>query len=328
VVGIIQTDADKFADVPDAGAEPQILLRGALHHGQRVDIEILKGFLTGGPQHLSCDIRHDAREIAHTARSVEQARFFGTGRTMAENNWLTGRSVLEKLMLRPAHHTRISEEMLLEEAAKLARQCELPGIPAEDPAAGGYSSLQPNKRFKSLRRVPLATGGYTDVSRYPARRGFEDILTYVNRPIGPFAWNAVTYPKQRYVFFTLKDPAILPQTVLWVSNGGRHYAPWNGRHVNIMGIEDVCSYFHFGLKQSAAPNPIARAGSKTCHTLKKSQPLSVNYIMATAKIPAGFDRVKTIKPAAGKKKTTHVTLTADSGKKVTVPLDHTFLRGE
>jgi len=201
-------------------------------------------------------------------------------------------------------------------------------VPAEDPAAGGYSSLQPDKRFKSLKRVPLAAGGYTDVSRYPARRGFEDILTLVNRPTGPFAWNAVTYPKQRYVFFTLKDPAILPQTVLWISNGGRHYAPWNGRHVNIMGIEDVCSYFHFGLKTSAAPNPIARAGSKTCHTLKKSQPLSVNYIMATAKIPAGFDRVKTIKPAAGKKKTTHVTLTADSGKKVTVPLDHTFLRGE
>lgn len=198
--------------------------------------------------------------------------------------------------------------------------------PVEDPASGGYSILKIDQRFASLNKVPLATGGFTDLTVYPARRGYEDIATIVNRPTGPFAWNAVTFARQRYVLFTLKDPAVLPQTVLWISNGGRHYAPWNGRHVNIMGIEDVCSYFHYGLAESARPNALTKAGSKTCVSLNPKRPLVVNYIMGIAKIPAGFDRVKTIKPA-GARKPGHITLTADSGRRVTVAVEHEFLRG-
>lgn len=200
-------------------------------------------------------------------------------------------------------------------------------VPAEDPAAGGYSSLKVDQRFTSLSKVPLATGGFTDLTVYPARRGFEDIVTIVNRPTGPFAWNAVTFAKQRYVFFTLKDQAVLPQTVLWISNGGRHYTPWNGRHVNIMGIEDVCSYFHYGLEQSAKPNALSKAGSNTSVTLSARRPLTVNYIMGVAKIPAGFDRVKSIKPA-GVRKPGHIKLTADSGKQVIAAVEHEFLQAE
>ncbi len=36
----------------------------------------------------------------------------------------------------------------------------------------------------------------------------------------------------------LKNPADLPVTMLWISNGGRDYAPWNGRHRGVLGIED------------------------------------------------------------------------------------------
>jgi hypothetical protein len=42
-----------------------------------------------------------------------------------------------------------------------------------------------------------------------------------------FAWTAVIFPEQRYVWFALKNPRLLR------SNGGRHYAPWHGRHVSV-----------------------------------------------------------------------------------------------
>ncbi len=69
----------------------------------------------------------------------------------------------------------------------------------------------------------------------------------------PFAWSAVTFPKEGNVYFALRDPRVLRHTLLWISNGGRHYPPWNGRHTDVMGIEDATSYFHYGLAESARP---------------------------------------------------------------------------
>ena len=38
-----------------------------------------------------------------------------------------------------------------------------------EPDEGGYQALEPGAEFESLDRVPLADGGFTDLSRYPAR---------------------------------------------------------------------------------------------------------------------------------------------------------------
>jgi hypothetical protein len=106
-----------------------------------------------------------------------------------------------------------------------------------------------------------------DLSRYPARRGFEDLVMLVSDPDASFSWTAVTFPGQRYVWFAVKDPRVLASTILWLSNGGRHYAPWNSRHVNVMGLEEVTGHFHDGLAESAAENPISRRGYRTCFEL-------------------------------------------------------------
>ncbi len=193
----------------------------------------------------------------------------------------------------------------------------------ENPALGGYSSLKRASRFSTLESVRLATGGKTDLSRYPARRGYTDLVMLVSKLTEPFAWTAVTFPRERYVWFSLKDPRVLCQTVLWISNGGRHYYPWNGRHVSAMGIEEVTSYFHEGLAESAAPNPINRQGIPTCLGLKPDQPTRVNYIMGAVEIPAGFDVVKTIEPSG-----TDILLTSSNGKKVRTPANFEFLGGK
>lgn len=191
----------------------------------------------------------------------------------------------------------------------------------ETPENRGYSALQPGATFRSLERVPLRAGGFTDLSRYPARRGFEDLVMLTADAKLPLAWTAVTFPRERYVWFSLRDPRTLRHTVFWISNGGRHYPPWNGRHVSVMGIEDVTSYFHCGLAESARPNPLNRRGIPTALQLDPKKPLAVNYIMAVAAIPAGFDRVKTIRKVDG-----GVELAAPSGKRVHCALDVDFLR--
>lgn len=197
-------------------------------------------------------------------------------------------------------------------------------LPVELPEEKGYSILKPGARFRRLDRVPMITGEMADLSRYPARRGFEDIAILVSKPGRIFAWTAVTFPEEGYVWFTLKDARVLRQTLMWMSNGGRHFPPWNGRHINVLGLEEITSYFHYGLAESAAPNPLSEAGFPTTAMLDPLLPLTVNTIMAVAPVSKGFDKVANILPAdrAG-----HVCITSASGKRAVAPLDWEFLTG-
>lgn len=192
----------------------------------------------------------------------------------------------------------------------------------EKPEEGGYQALKVGAEFKSLQAVPLATGGTADLTRYPARRGFEDLVMMVSDADLPFAWTAVTFPKERFVWFALKDPKVLRETVFWLSNRGRHYPPWSSRHLNVMGIEDVMAYFHFGLAESAGPNPISKKGWPTCLMLNPARPLVVNYIMGVAAIPPGFDRVAAIEPGADNQS---ITLKAPGGRKAAAKVNLGFL---
>jgi hypothetical protein len=191
----------------------------------------------------------------------------------------------------------------------------------ELPEKGGYPFLKQGAQFASLDAVPAANGETADLTQYPARRGFEDLVMVVADATLPFAWTAVTFPKERYVWFALKDPRVLRQTVLWISNGGRHYPPWSGRHINILGLEEVTAYFHFGLAESAGKNPVSEMGHPTSVMLDPSAPLTVSYIMGVAKIPSGFDSVKHIEANGDE----GIVLHSANGKQVKAPLDISFL---
>ena len=168
----------------------------------------------------------------------------------------------------------------------------------------------------------MLNGETADVSRFPARRGYDDLVMLSADPKLPFAWTAVTFPRERYVYFALRDPRMLRHTILWISNGGRHYAPWNGRHTSVMGIEDTTSYFHYGLAESAKPNPLSRRGIPTTIKLSARSPVAINYVVGIAAVPAGFDRVRSIRAMNG-----GIELVADSGKRASAPLDLQFLNG-
>lgn len=196
--------------------------------------------------------------------------------------------------------------------------------PTERPENRGYSVLQPGVAFEALDRVPLVTGGTTDLSRYPARRGYEDIAILCADTSVPFAWTAVVFAARRYVWFAMKDPKVLASTLMWFSNGGRHYAPWSGRHVNVLGLEEVTSAFHPGLAESVAENVLSRRGVRTSVTLDPDRPLVVNYLFGVADCPAGFDRVAEILPAGADA----VTLVSHTGTRMDVAIDLSWLRGD
>jgi hypothetical protein len=193
-------------------------------------------------------------------------------------------------------------------------------VPFEQPAQGGYNSLKTGAPFSALNAVPAADGTTADLSAYPARRGFEDLVMVTHEAAPDFAWTAVTFPEEGYVWFALKDPRVLRSTVLWMSNGGRHYAPWNGRHISVMGLEDVTAYFHLGLAESARPNPISQRGIATHLNLKAGTPLVVNYIMGVTAIPRRWGRVASIVPGP-----TGVAIRGTKGAAISVPLDTSFL---
>jgi hypothetical protein len=168
--------------------------------------------------------------------------------------------------------------------------------PIERAATGGASCLAPDTEISDLRAVRALDGTITDLTRYPARLGFEDIAILCADPCVALGWSAVTFPNEGYVWFALRNPRQLTSTLLWFSNGGRRYPPWSSRHVNVMGIEDMTGFFHVGLAASCSPNALSARGIATCLEPDADGRLSIPYIQGVARIPDGFDRVADIEP--------------------------------
>jgi hypothetical protein len=143
----------------------------------------------------------------------------------------------------------------------------------------------------------------------------------VNQPATeaqPFAWSAVVLDD--YVWFCLKNPADFPSTLFWISNGGRTAAPWNGRHLGRLGIEDVCSYFACGVDVSRQ-NPLTADGIPTTRHFTANETISLKTIQAVAAVDTSFGAVSRIFPT----KESHVTIEGESGLQITVPIDWRFV---
>lgn len=193
--------------------------------------------------------------------------------------------------------------------------------PTESPVDRGYSWLRPDTQISDLADVPCIDGSTSDLTRYPARRGFEDIAIICADPSLDVAWSAVTFADEGYIWFSLRDPKRLPSTLLWMSNGGRHYEPWNGRHINTMGVEDMTGFYHIGLAASADDNALSDRGIVTCHRPAPGETLTVPYIQGVASAPGGFDRVADILIGDNE-----ITLIAESGVEQTIACCASFVK--
>lgn len=184
-----------------------------------------------------------------------------------------------------------------------------------------YDSIEINKRFRSLEKVPLKFKNerYGDFSALPARRGYTDLIGLFNKP-GNVAWSAATFTDGGYLWFALKDPAVQPTLLLWVSNRGRHNRPWWGRNC-CLGMEDVCGFFAEGRKDSIRANLLTRAGVPTWVKLSPKRPTVVNYIQGVVRVPKAFGRVADAELESGK-----VTFHSETGRKATAEVCWDFLK--
>lgn len=126
--------------------------------------------------------------------------------------------------------------------------------------------------FDRLSEVAARGGGQIDASRLPFAADGEDLLQ-LDGSDGHFAMSVLD---EAYRVTFDWDADILPSVLLWYSNRGRAFAPWNGRHLCI-GIEPICSPFGLSPQMARADNPIAASGTPTCVPLTPNNPLTIRY---------------------------------------------------
>jgi len=117
------------------------------------------------------------------------------------------------------------------------------------------------------------------------------------------------------LYFPLKDPRVLAETVLWMSNGGRPYPPWNGRVVSVLGVEEVASFFHYGSTASLGPNFLRDRGHPCTVAPEPGRDLRVALVMGLVPIGTGFRGVADLVRNGNEE----ITIVGRGGERIDVP---------
>jgi hypothetical protein len=200
------------------------------------------------------------------------------------------------------------------------RYGEAPNDAQESDPARGRSALAYPSHFTDLSKVPLMDGGTTDLRSYPIASRHEDFVMLVEEGGSTFGWAAAVRPDARDIVLSLKNPSDFPVTMLWFSNGGRDYPPWNGRNVGVLGIEEGRVYSAAGHAASIAPNPLSKSGVPTSLALKRDGAVEVRHVIGGISLPEGWSEIAAVSPG-----TEALVITDIAGGSEHVPFDANFL---
>lgn len=151
----------------------------------------------------------------------------------------------------------------------------------------GRSCLAYPRRAEDAAEFPGADGGAVNLHRYPWGPAHEDFVAGVEDPASPLGWTAVVRPEEGDLFLSLRNPAQLPMTMLWHSNGGRDQAPWNGRHMACLGVEEGAVLPVLGLSSREEPDPLTAAGQPALLRLDPQGTAEVRHILGAIRWPSG-----------------------------------------
>jgi hypothetical protein len=169
-----------------------------------------------------------------------------------------------------------------------------PPQPIESDKNLGRSLLKYPQSFKDITSILQFDNKLIDASVYPFDTNHEDLYMIISKKEMPFGWSAVSCPDQGWLWYSIKNHDVLPNTVVWLSNGGRYYPPFSSRHKNVIGIEETASFFHLGHKASIENNFLNEQGYKTFIELSHNKVIEIPYLFGVVKIPGNFGRVKSI----------------------------------
>ncbi|MBM2710500.1 hypothetical protein JQK88_04470 [Mesorhizobium caraganae] len=184
-----------------------------------------------------------------------------------------------------------------------------------DPARGRFKLAYP-ARTTDLTRFPAAGGGTLDLTDYRMEDQREDFITMVEADHGGPGWTALARRAEQDLVLVLKNPAELPVTMLWFSNGGRDYVPWSGRHRGVLGIEDGRAAV--GHAASVGDNWLKREGVATAFALGGE--VSFRHVIGALPQASG-EPPRHIATTSG-----HMRLTGAAGSPRDVAFDSDFLR--
>lgn len=150
----------------------------------------------------------------------------------------------------------------------------------------GRSRLAYPRRSEDAAEFPAADGTMVNLHRYPWGEAHEDFVAGIEDTSSRLGWTAVVRPEGD-LFLSLRNPAKLPMTMLWHSNGGRDYAPWNGRHKGCLGVEEGAAIPMLGLSSRETPDPLTAAGQPGELTLDPQGTVEVRHIIGAIRWPSG-----------------------------------------
>lgn len=136
----------------------------------------------------------------------------------------------------------------------------------------GVSRAVPGAVFGDLAAVPLTAGGTARFDRLPFAYDTEETLQLCGCEGSVELVNSETEAGYRLSW----DASVLPCLLLWISNRGRAYAPWNNRNLCV-GVEPMSGAFDLGSRASIADNPINERGVRTAVTLSPDVPFIFDY---------------------------------------------------
>ena len=200
------------------------------------------------------------------------------------------------------------------------RWWETPQTGLETDPLRGRGLLAYPAKAADLHRFPRADGGEADLGRYPIGERHEDFAVGVEAKDSTLGWTAVARNVDRDIYLSLRNAARLPMTMLWFSNGGRDYAPWNGRHVDVLGVEEGINRSLLGHSARQVPNPLDAAGVPTGLTLEQNGTTEVRHV--TGSLAWDDDgRIADIRATEG-----GIAIETAAGTVRTVPCDVAFLQ--
>jgi hypothetical protein len=189
---------------------------------------------------------------------------------------------------------------------------ETPKSPQESDPARGRSGLVYPARSDDPRAFPGLTGP-VDLTRYPWNPRAEDFVIGVEARGHALGWTAVTRPVEGDLYLSLRDARALPMTMLWHSNGGRDYAPWSGRHVGCLGVEEGAAATVLGLSSESG---LAGPGALT---LVAGGMAEVRHVIGAIAWPSGQAVAAVVREGD------RVTVTGEGGAVRSLPVRPDFL---
>lgn len=190
-------------------------------------------------------------------------------------------------------------------------------ITAQTPLEPGRNRLAP-AICDNLTAVPAADGGTVDLTRLPIGTAHEDFVSLIEADGREIGWTAVMRGAEDDIVFILKNARLMPMTMLWHSNAGRDYAPWNGRHRNVLGVEDGCAAGELGHAAALGPSIYSNAGLRTAVQLGGI--IDLPLVIGAIRRPHGWDEVSDIRVAGNR-----LILEGPEGRTEEMPFEAGFL---